>query len=159
MEEGVIRSLRHAGRVLYEAGLPQSRSSRARIHTVRLVARGRVRLDIAGQGESRPNTLIHLNLKDIDAVSAANGGEHGQPQHVFRKGRASPGGFLSNRRPVRRPDVARLPRVTFREAGPRADRTDGRGETAPRDLEGAVQTPARVKVTCVTPLGEEMAST
>ena len=35
------------------------------------VARGRVRLYLSEhKGDARPNTLIHLNLKDIDAVSA-----------------------------------------------------------------------------------------
>ena len=35
------------------------------------VARGRVRLYLSEhKGDARPNTLIHLNIKDIDAVSA-----------------------------------------------------------------------------------------
>jgi catechol 2,3-dioxygenase-like lactoylglutathione lyase family enzyme len=38
------------------------------------VARGRVRLYLSEhKGDARPNTLIHLNLKDIDAVSAEFG--------------------------------------------------------------------------------------
>lgn len=38
------------------------------------VARGRVRLFLSEhKGDARPNTLIHLNLKDIDAVSAEFG--------------------------------------------------------------------------------------
>ena len=38
------------------------------------VARGRVRLYLSEhEGDARPNTLIHLNVKDIDAVSAEFG--------------------------------------------------------------------------------------
>ena len=38
------------------------------------VARGRVRLYLSEHtGDARPNTLIHLNVKDIDAVSQAFG--------------------------------------------------------------------------------------
>ena len=39
-------------------------------------------------------------------------------------------------------------------------KTEGlRAERSPWVSSGAVQTPARVNVTCVTPLGEEVAST
>jgi catechol 2,3-dioxygenase-like lactoylglutathione lyase family enzyme len=38
------------------------------------VARGRVRLFLSEhKGDARPNTLIHLNVRDIDAVSAEFG--------------------------------------------------------------------------------------
>jgi catechol 2,3-dioxygenase-like lactoylglutathione lyase family enzyme len=38
------------------------------------VARGRVRLYLSEhRGDARPNTLIHLNVRDIDAVSAEFG--------------------------------------------------------------------------------------
>jgi hypothetical protein len=38
------------------------------------VARGHVRLYLSEhKGDARPNTLIHLNVKDIDAVSAEFG--------------------------------------------------------------------------------------
>jgi catechol 2,3-dioxygenase-like lactoylglutathione lyase family enzyme len=38
------------------------------------VARGRVRLYLSEhEGDARPNTLIHLNVKDIDAVAAEFG--------------------------------------------------------------------------------------
>ena len=38
------------------------------------VARGRVRLYLSEhKGDARPNTLIHLNVRDIDAVSAEFG--------------------------------------------------------------------------------------
>jgi hypothetical protein len=38
------------------------------------VARGRVRLYLSEHtGDARPNTLVHLNVKDIDAVSAEFG--------------------------------------------------------------------------------------
>jgi len=38
------------------------------------VARGRARLYLSEhKGDARPNTLIHLNVKDIDAVSAEFG--------------------------------------------------------------------------------------
>jgi catechol 2,3-dioxygenase-like lactoylglutathione lyase family enzyme len=40
------------------------------------VARGRVRLYLSEhKGDARPNTLIHLNVRDIDAVA----GEFGMP--------------------------------------------------------------------------------
>ncbi|HSS81916.1 MAG TPA: glyoxalase superfamily protein [Gaiellaceae bacterium] len=38
------------------------------------VARGQVRIYLSEhKGDARPNTLVHLNVKDIDAVSAAFG--------------------------------------------------------------------------------------
>lgn len=38
------------------------------------IARGRVRLYLSEhEGDARPNTLVHLNVNDIDAVAAAFG--------------------------------------------------------------------------------------
>ena len=55
------------------------------------------------------------------------------------------------------PDSLAQLRAQLAEAGPTI--AAGLGLPAPRVLDRGGQTPARVNVTCVTPLGEEVAST